>query len=83
MPKTEPVASFVNKGASLTIQASTAGHRLEQKHNAIVDGAGRVVDREGGIPVQASIDETKLLVRKIDEYEAHKVVPDGVDAHRS
>lgn len=51
MAKTEPVASFVNEGASLTIQASTTRHRLEKKHNAIVDGASCIVDGEGGIPV--------------------------------
>jgi len=51
MAKTEPMASFVNEGASLTIQASTARHRLEEKHNPIFDGVSCVVDREGGIPV--------------------------------
>ena len=51
MAKTEPMASFVNEGTSLTIQASTTGHRLEKKHNAVVDGATCIVDREGGISV--------------------------------
>jgi hypothetical protein len=51
MAKTEPMASFVNEGTSLTIQASTTGHRREQKHNTVVDGASCVVDREGGISI--------------------------------
>ena len=65
MAKPEPMTSFVDKGTSLTILASTAGCRLEKKYNTIMDGIRRIVDGKSGIAVQAGIVETAMIVRQI------------------
>jgi hypothetical protein len=54
------MTSLMDEGTSLTFRASAAGHRHKKKYNTIVDGIRGIVDREGGITVQAGIVETEM-----------------------